>query len=234
MPRVCTLYRYSVGKKIVMAATGLVLLGFVVGHLVGNLKIFLGRDAFNHYAIGLRLMGEPFLAPYQGVWLFRLVMLAALVAHVWSMWQLRQMSLAARPEPYQVQQNISFSWASSAMFWGGLTLAGYALLHLAHLTFGAVGPEFQTVEFRGHEYADAYANVIAGFKLKWLALLYIAAQVPLGLHLYHGLWSACQTLGLNHPKYNAYRRPVAAAVGVLIPLGFCSIPLAVLCGLVTN
>lgn len=233
MPRVCTLYRTSVGKKVVMAATGIALLGFVAGHLLGNLKIFLGRETFNHYAIGLRLMGEPFLAPYQGVWLFRIVLLIALVLHVWSALQLRALSTAARPQRYQVQQNISFSWASSAMFWGGVTLGAYALFHLLHLTFGVVLPT-ETITFRGHEYPNAYDNVVNGFQHTWLALFYIAAQIPLGLHLYHGLWSACQTLGINHPKINAWRRPVALAIGILIPLGFAVIPLAVMCGVITN
>jgi succinate dehydrogenase / fumarate reductase cytochrome b subunit len=232
MGRLMHLWRLTVIKKLVMALSGLILLLFVVGHLAGNLKIFLGPEVFNHYASGLREVGSPFLAYEQFVWLNRLVLLAAVGAHGLAALQLRKLSVEARGVAYERRENISFSRVSHTMFWGGITLALFIVYHLAHLTVGVAHVDFQTITVDGHTHADAYANVVNGFQPFWVVLIYCAGVIALGLHLYHGIWSACQTLGLNHPKYNAVRRQVALGVALLISLGYLSIPNAVMAGVV--
>lgn len=234
MSRILTLWRYSIGKKIVMAVTGIILLGFVIGHLLGNLKIFLGAEEFNHYAAGLRTLGAPFLPPEAGLWLARIGLLVAVALHVVAALQLRAMSAEARPTAYKLKREINFSPLSRAMFWGGVALGAYILLHLAHLTIGCLHPDFrEDLVVGSRHYANAYHNVVAGFQVWWVAVLYMLAMIPLGLHLYHGLWSACQTLGINHPQINHLRRPVAAAVAIVVALGYCLVPLAVLTGWVS-
>jgi succinate dehydrogenase / fumarate reductase cytochrome b subunit len=119
------------------------------------------------------------------------------------------------------------------MFWGGITLGLFIAYHLAHLTTGSLHPDFQQLtDAAGHTHPDAFANVVNGFQPVWIAVIYFAGVIALGLHLYHGIWSACQTLGLNHPKYNPLRRQVALLVAVLVTLGYLSIPVAVLTGIV--
>ncbi|MCC7493327.1 MAG: succinate dehydrogenase cytochrome b subunit [Fimbriimonadaceae bacterium] len=236
MTKACWIWRTTIGKKAAMAVTGVMLLGFLVGHLLGNLKVFLGPEAFNHYAVGLRHLGDPFLPERAALLVMRLGLIAAAVLHVVAVFQLRAVSAAARPVAYTKGHKLNFTPASSAMFWGGLTLAASILAHLAHLTWGTLHQDFRhEVVLNGitYPYADAYHNLVSGFQVPWVAALYLLAQIPLAMHLYHGLWSACQTLGLNHPKYNHWRRPAAAVVAIGIAGGYCLIPLAVLTGLVT-
>lgn len=232
MSRVLSLLRYTVGKKMVMAVTGILLFLFVVGHLLGNLKIYLGPEEFNHYAAGLRTLGSPLLAYGQAVWITRLGLLVVLGLHLVTMLQLRAISAAARPVDYHRKESGSFSYASHTMFWGGLALAAFIVYHLLHLTVGTVHPDFQVLPGAdGHVHPDAYHNAVSGFQVWWVCAIYAVGQVALGLHLYHGLWSACQTLGVNHPRYNHLRRGVAAAIAWAICLGYLSIPLSVQLGL---
>lgn len=233
MGRLLSLYRLTVVKKFVMAVTGLILFGFIIGHLLGNLKVFMGPEIFNHYAEGLRNLGDPLLAHEQALWLARVGLLLAVGLHISAALELRRISREARPVAYQKKELISFSPASHYMWSGGLTIAAFIVYHLLHLTFGVAHHDFQTVTVDGRVMADAYHNVIAGFQVWWVTLVYLIAQVALGMHLYHGLWSASQTLGINHPKYNHLRRTVALAIAWLICLGYASIPIAVLTGLVS-
>ena len=232
MRRLMSFWRLTVIKKLVMAVSGGILLLFVLGHLAGNLKIFMGPAVFNHYAEGLRDVGSPFMAHEQFLWLNRIVLLAAVGAHVIAAFQLRKLSTEARGVPYERSENISFTNVSKTMFWGGLTLGLFILYHLGHLTIGCLHPQFQLMNVDGHVYADAFANVVNGFDPPWIALIYCAGVVALGLHLYHGIWSACQTLGVNHPKFNAARRQVAFWIALLVSLGYLSIPIAVMTGIV--
>ncbi len=233
MGRLFAFYRHTIGKKIVMAVTGILLLGFLVGHMVGNLKIFLGREVFNHYAYGLRHLGDPLLGYEQGLWLARVGLLAAAVLHLVSMTQLTLISRAARPIGYQQRHQLSFSPASSLMLSGGLVVFCFIVYHLLHLTLGGLHPSFSHFTGPdGRQYADAYANVVVGFQQWPVAVWYLISLALLVVHLYHGLWSACQTLGLNHPVYNHLRRPLAAAIAAVIGLGFAAVPLAVMTGLV--
>ena len=225
MRRVISLWDATVGKKIAMAVTGLVLIGFVAGHMIGNLKVYQGREAFNHYAEGLRTFGEPFFGYSQLLWLIRLVLLAAVLIHILAAVQLTLRSRAARPVAYKrYEGDLVFSYASRTMTWGGLIILLFVIYHLMHLTFGNAHPDFV--------HGDAYHNFVGGFRSVPVSLAYIAAMIPLGLHLYHGFFSMLHTFGATSPKYNRWRRPAALALALIIVLGNISFPVAVLAGLV--
>lgn len=230
MPRTATvpIQRTSIGKKLLMATSSIILFLYVVAHLAGNLKIFLGPDPFNHYAEWLRVAGSP-LFPDQGVlWLARVVLLAALLVHVGAYVQLWRQKRQARTVGYRSFDPQVFNWMSRTMVWGGIAILGFVVFHVLHLTTGHVQPDL-AYEFQRH---DAYENVIAGFRVWWVSGVYVVGVVALGMHLYHGLWSAMQTLGMNNAKYNLYRRPGAAAIAILITIGYLAIPLGVMFGMV--
>jgi succinate dehydrogenase cytochrome b subunit len=210
------LLRTTIGKKVVMAVSGVIWFGYVIGHLLGNLQIYAGPDKINAYAEFLH--NAPAL-----LWGTRLLLLFAIVAHVVASVQLSMRNLSARPIAYSRRSDLATSYAARTMMWSGPILLAFILYHLAHLTFGAV-PQF---EFDEH---DVYNNVVLSFQLWWLSGLYVAAQIALCLHLYHGAWSFLQTLGANHPEYNAWRRRFAAAASVAVFLGYVSIPISVMVG----
>jgi len=226
MRRVLTLWGSTVGKKILMASTGVILILFLIGHMVGNLKIYLGREVFNHYAEGLRSFGAPFFAHGQLLWLIRLALIACVLVHVIAALQLWLRSRAARPVDYRKYEvnELVFSYASRTMLWGGIALVFFVVFHLLHLTFGSLHPDFVP--------GDAYHNFVRGFQSVPVSVAYVAAMIPLGLHMYHGIWSMLQTLGANNEKYNNIRRPVAAVIALLVTLGNISFPVAVLTGFV--
>ncbi len=205
------------GKKAIMAVTGVILAGFLVGHLLGNLQIFLGRDAFNRYAENLHNL--PAL-----VWGTRVVLLLAVGLHIWSTVQLADRKSSARPVAYQKYTPQTSTYASRTMYMSGPIVAAFIVYHLMHFTFGTGGTEYH--------YYDPYGNVVAGFKVLPIALAYVVAMGLLSMHLRHGLWSFFQSLGLNHPAYTPKLKGAAAAIAVLIFLGFASIPVAVLLGAV--
>jgi succinate dehydrogenase / fumarate reductase, cytochrome b subunit len=230
MPRTATvpIQRTSIGKKLLMATSSIILFLYVVAHLAGNLKIFLGPDPFNHYAEWLRVAGSP-LFPDEGVlWLARVVLLAALLVHAGAYVQLWRQKRRARTVGYRTFDPQVFNLMSRTMVWGGIAILGFVVFHILHLTTGHVQPDL-AYEFQRH---DAYENVIAGFRVWWVSGVYVVGVVALGMHLYHGLWSAMQTLGMNNAKYNLYRRPAAAAIAILITIGYLAIPLGVLFGMV--
>lgn len=222
--RVVKLYRSSVGKKIVMAVTGVILIAFVVVHMLGNLKVYLGPEAYNAYAEGLRTFGEPFLPRTYFLWIVRVVLLLCVGLHILSAAQLWWQSKQARRQGYGRYDAVVFSYASRTMVWGGLIIVAFVIFHLLDLTFGTVNPGFIP--------GNAYHNFVATFRRWPVSLAYVAAMIPLGLHLYHGFWSMLQTLGVNNPRYNPYRRPTAAVLAIVIVLGNISFPLAVLAGIV--
>jgi succinate dehydrogenase / fumarate reductase, cytochrome b subunit len=230
MPQTATvpIQRTSIGKKLLMATSSIILFLYVVAHLAGNLKIFFGPDPFNHYAEWLRVAGSP-LFPDEGVlWIARVVLLAALLVHVGAYIQLWRQKRRARTVGYRTFDPQVFSWMSRTMMWGGIAILGFVVFHILHLTTGHVQPDL-AYEFQRH---DAYENVIAGFRVWWVSAVYVVGVIALGMHLYHGLWSAMQTLGINNAKYNLYRRPGAAAIAILITIGYLTIPLGVLFGMV--
>lgn len=224
VPHRLSWWDYSVGKKILMAVTGLILYGFVIGHMIGNLKVYMGPEAFNHYAEGLRTFGAPFFAQGQLLWLIRIVLLASVGVHVLAALQLALKSKRARSHGYKKYEGLEFSYASRTMLWGGIAIAAFVVFHLLDLTFGTVNPAFV--------HGDAYRNFVTTFQRPAVSAAYIAAMIPLGMHLYHGFWSMLQTLGANNPKYNRARRPIAIALATLIVVGNVSFPVAVLLGIV--
>jgi succinate dehydrogenase / fumarate reductase cytochrome b subunit len=217
-------YKSAVGKKAVMAVSGIVLFGFVVTHMLGNLKLYQGPEKLNAYAEWLRTIGEPAL-PHEGMlWILRLGLIAAVVLHIWSAWQVTVLSRRARPEGYARKAWVQATYASRTMRWGGVIVLAFILYHLLHLTFGTVHGDFV--------HGDVYHNVVSGFQNPLISGFYIVANLCLGLHLFHGLWSMFQSLGWNHPSFKAVRRPFALTFALLITAGNVSFPLAVLTGLV--
>jgi len=226
-------WRSTLGKKAVMAVSGIVLFGYVLLHMLGNLKLYLPRYArgehadelpLNVYAGWLRDVGAPLL-PHEGaLWLVRVVLVAAVVAHVWAAWQVTRASRRARPERYRKVDRVEVDYAARTMRWGGVILLLFVVYHLLHLTTGQAH----------HDYVpgDVYHNVVAGFSLWWVSAVYIVANLFLGLHLYHGLWSMFQSLGWAHPTYNPWRRHFAVAFALVVTAGNVSFPVAVLTGLV--
>ena len=223
-PRAVTLLHSTVGKKVIMATTGAVLFLFVVGHMLGNLKIYFGPEKFDAYAHWLREMGEPLFAHGQALWLVRLVLIAAVLAHIISATLLTLTSWQARDVKYRKEERLAFGYASYTMRWGGVVVGLFVIYHLLQLTWGVVLPGFVA--------ASPYHNVVTAFRVWWVSLVYVAALIALGLHLYHGIWSALQTLGFNDPTYNAWRRPCAAVIAIVIVVGFVSVPISVMLGLV--
>lgn len=222
MRRALTLWDSTVGKKIAMAVTGLILIGFVTGHMIGNLKVYQGAEAFNHYAEGLRDFGSPFLAASQALWIVRIVLLISVLVHIVAAVQLTLKSRAARKQGYRQFESLAFSYASRTMAWGGLIILAFVVYHLMHLTFGNAHPDFVP--------GNAYHNFVAGFRSVPVSLAYLVAMVPLGFHLYHGFWSMLQTIGASNPRYNRYRRPTAAVLALAVTIGNLSFPVAVLAG----
>ena len=220
MPQVVTLYRSSVGKKILMAVSGIVLVGFIVLHMLGNLKVFSGEAGFNAYAGFLREVGYPALPHTSALWTVRIVLLVATFVHVWMAFQLWGGSRAARTERYARNKDLSFAYASRTMRWGGVILLLFIVYHVLHFTTGHAHHDFVP--------HDAYHNFVTAFQVPWIVLVYVVAQAALCLHLYHGVWSVFQTLGANHPRYNRYRRPLAALLAIGVFVGFVVPPLAVL------
>jgi succinate dehydrogenase / fumarate reductase cytochrome b subunit len=214
----------SIAKKAVMAVTGVVLFAWLFAHMFGNLKIFLGRESFNHYAEFLREIGSP-LIPHSGVlWLSRIVLLAAIGLHIWAATSLTLQNRRARPIGYRELRGVQLDYAARTMRVSGYLLALYIVYHLMHLTFGNAHSDFVAT--------DPYSNVVKGFQVFPVAAVYIFANLLLGLHLYHGLWSFFQSLGLSHPAYNPWRRIFAVAFAIVVTAGFISVPLGVLAGTV--
>lgn len=217
-------YRSPVGKKAVMAVSGIILFGFVLVHMIGNFHLYEGAQSINAYGAFLRTVGEPAL-PHEGaLWIARLVLLTAVLLHIWAAWQVTLLSRAARPQSYARRQVIHTTYASRTMRWGGVIILLFVIYHLLHFTTGTVHPSFVQ--------GDVYHNVVAGFRVWYVSLFYILAQAALGLHLYHGLWSMFQSLGWNHPRFNLWRNGFAHAFAWIITLGNISFPVAVLTGLV--
>jgi len=201
------------GKKAVMAVSGAILAGFVVGHLLGNLQIFLGPDQFNAYARTLR--GLPEL-----VWPVRAVLLIMVILHIWSSLQLAVIKSEARPVDYVRHKSSGSTYASRTMYMSGPIIAAFVIYHLMQFTFGVGGTRYNMY--------DAYGNVINGFRVPAVSAFYILAMALLCLHLRHGLWSMFQTLGFHHPRHTPRLRRLATALALFIFFGFISIPIAVL------
>ncbi len=219
------LYQSSIGKKAIMAITGLIGIGFVILHMIGNLKVFLGEQAFDDYARFLRTFGEPVL-PYSTVlWIIRLVLLTAVALHILAAYQLTRMDWAGRPVRYTQRKDVQATFASRTMRWGGVIIVLFLIYHILHITLGIVHPNFQE--------GNAYHNFVYAFQVWWVTIFYVAAMLVLGLHIYHGFWSLFQTLGWNNAIYNGLLRGLALLTALVLVGGFVSGPLAVLFGYIS-
>ena len=217
MSRLLGLYESTLGKKLVMAVTGIVLFLFVLGHMVGNLQIYIGAERLNHYA-------ELLQSNRALLWVVRSVLLLCVGVHILAAVQLWWRNWTSRPVRYRVFRPPSVDYAARTMVWSGPIIAVFVVYHLLHLTVGSAHGAF----VRG----DVYHNVVSAFQVAPVAIVYMLANFLLGVHLYHGLWSLFQTLGLDQPLIAGLRRPAAVVVAAVIALGNISIPLSVLAGFV--
>jgi succinate dehydrogenase cytochrome b subunit len=217
-----SLWRSTIGKKYVMAITGLIWFGYLIVHLWGNLKIYAGPAFLNDYGAWLRTVGEPFFGYSQLLWLVRLVLIPAFIVHVWAAIQLTARDRASRPRNYSMRKNLESTFASRTMIWGGLFILLFVIYHVLDFTFGTVNP--------GFEEGNIYHNIIASFRLWPVAAFYILAMIAVGLHLLHGIWSTFQTLGWNTARANRLIRNFATFAALALTIGNISIPVAVLIG----
>jgi len=202
-----------------MAVTGLALAGFLVTHTSSNLAIFSGREVYNAYPAFLRSLGSA-------LWIARLGLLGAVSLHIFAAFKLTAENNKARDRRYAVQQSAATNYAARTMAVSGPILLLFLIYHLLHLTFGFTAGDYE------HSHTDIYSNLVHGFQVPVVAWFYAFANLLLGLHLFHGLWSMFQTLGLNHPSYNPLMRGVAIVLTLYIAGGNILMPLAVLSGAV--
>jgi succinate dehydrogenase / fumarate reductase cytochrome b subunit len=215
MSKVAKLWAAPIGKKAAMALSGIILYGFVFVHMAGNLQYFLSPTALDEY--GAKLRETPAL-----LWGIRGVLVLALIVHVWAAISLSAQARAARPDRYRKPGSRDASIASKTMLWGGLLLLAYVVFHILHFTTGQAHPQF--VE------GAVTQNVITGLEVVPVAVFYIVAMIALAFHLYHGVWSGFQSLGLAHPKYTPKLKVFAKLFAFVVTVGFVVIPIAVLAG----
>ena len=220
MQKALTLYQTTIGKKAVMALSGLILFGFVIGHLLGNLQVYHGAYTFNSYANGLRNL--PAL-----LWIARFALIFAVLAHLRSAFELWSRNKAARPTPYaRPPKDLATYYAAKTMYWTGPILLLFIAYHLAHLTGGWTGGLYP------YDPTNPYNNLVHGFQHWYISAIYILGNLALGTHLFHGIWSMFQSIGANHPRYNHWRRYLAVGAAILITAGNLSFPIAVMAGFV--
>jgi succinate dehydrogenase / fumarate reductase cytochrome b subunit len=215
-----TLPATSIGKKALLGVSGVVLFGFVIIHMLANLQVFLGPEAYNAYA-------ESVKSNAAILWGARSVLLVALVVHVALVVQLYVRSLRARPVRYRIKKNIATTYAASAMKYSGPALLLYVVFHLIHFTYPGL-----SIGAKAWSALDVYGNFVSSFQVPWVVALYVTANLLLGLHLFHGGYSMLQSLGVNHPRYNQRARRGALAFSVLVTAGNVFMPLAVFLGIV--
>ncbi|MBP2323597.1 succinate dehydrogenase / fumarate reductase cytochrome b subunit [Kibdelosporangium banguiense] len=214
----------TIGKKAVMGVTGLAMLLFVIAHMVGNLKIFLGRESIDHYAVWLREILGGLLGNEGLLWVLRLGLVACVALHMTAAIQLARRARRARPAGYQHRRRIQGSYAARTMRWGGVILALFIVYHILDLTAGVLNPN--------GVHMAVYDNMVADFKLWYVVLFYSAAVIALGFHIRHGMWSAMQSLGASSAARQKAVQSFSFGVALVITLGYLSVPFAVLTGLV--
>lgn len=220
-------WRSAIGKKWAMAVSGIILLGYVLAHMVGNLKVFLGQHAINTYAGWLRTLGEPAFPRTVVLWTLRTVLIAAFFVHILAAYQLTRMNQKARPERYRSRRDyVAANYASRTMRWTGIIVGLFIIFHLFDLTWGQANPHFK----RG----DPYNNLFYSFDRWPIAVIYILANIALAIHIFHGAWSMFQSLGWNNPRYNRWRRYFAYGFAGVILVGNVSMPLLITTGAVTR
>ena len=222
-----TLYRSTIGKKAIMAVTGLMLVGFVIAHMAGNLQMFLGAPKMNGYSAFLKGTGEL-------LWVARLGLLAATILHVLMAYQLTRIRTNARPIGYAQRKPQVSTLASRSMRWGGLLLLVFIVFHILHFTTGTLFPVASRPDPLYPEFSptNVYGNVIAGFRHPVVSAFYVVAMLFLMLHLFHGAWSSVRTLGLSSPSRHPLHHRVSTVIALVVWLGFTAIPIAVLLGVI--
>lgn len=215
----------TIGKKTVMAVSGLIMLGYLVAHVMGNLKVFFGPEEFNAYGHWLRTMGAPVLHYSWALWLVRIVLLAAVAGHAVSAYQLSRRDIKARPTGY-VHRRKGSSYATRTMRWGGIILALFIVWHILDLTTGTVHPG-------GFQEGHPYQNVVDTFSTWYGNAVYIVAMLAVGLHVRHGFWSAAQTLGVGNARRERLLKALANGLALVLTAGFISVPVAVMTGVVS-
>ncbi len=224
------LYSTAVGKKYVMAISGLAMIGFVVFHMIGNLKMYFGQADLDHYAEFLKELLYPIAPKGVVLWILRGGLIAMLVLHLHAAWSLTRLNRHARAVKYQGPRDYQVAnFASRTMRWTGIIVLAYLVWHLLDLTFGtvnAIGTEGEFV--RG----EVYNNVVRSLDRPLVAAFYVVANILLGIHLFHGAWSFFQSLGWNNPRFNAWRRGFAVGIATVVVVGNVSFPVAVLAGIV--
>lgn len=202
-----------------MAVTGVILLLFVIGHMLGNLQVFEGPARINAYSRFLHNLGEL-------LWMIRGVLIIAVILHIVAAWQLALRNWKARPVAYERKKAINSSYASRTMYWSGPIVLAFVIFHLLEFTAGVIHPESRFIE------GDVYHNVVAGFSVWWVSAWYIFALILLGLHLRHGIWSMFQSVGLLHQRHTPALKQVALWLTILVIAGYIAIPVSVLVGFV--
>lgn len=216
-------YGSSIGKKVIMAITGLMIIGFIVMHLLGNLQIFLGSDKFNDYAAFLKSIPGP-------LWVARIILIATFILHFGTAFVLRGKNKIARGGSYKDLKTVQADFASLYMVETGIVILLFVGLHLLHFTLGRVQPEFSNYyDYKGNH--DVYKMVIAGFSNGPFSYIYIVAMLAIGVHLKHAFWSMFQTIGVYSPTLTPLLKKVSIVFAGLITLGYVSIPLSVILGI---
>jgi succinate dehydrogenase / fumarate reductase cytochrome b subunit len=217
MNAISAFWRSTIGKKVVMAVTGVIGIGFLVSHVASNLLVFQGPEKINEYAVFLRSLGPALFAA-------RAILVVAVVLHVVVALQLAARRREARPVGYRkLRPQVTSLW-DRTMFAGGLVLLAFIVFHLLHLTWGVVHPSFT--------HLDPFGNIVRGFGEPWVVGVYVVGVLALGMHLAHGAWSSVRTLGVSRSTGRPLRRPIALTLALLLWLGFTIIPLAVFFGVV--
>jgi succinate dehydrogenase / fumarate reductase cytochrome b subunit len=219
-------YRSTVGKKVLMAATGLIGIGFVVLHVAGNLQAFSGREKLNGYTALLHGPGAELLI------FARAVLIVAVVLHVVMAYQLTTIARRARPVAYHERQPQVATLASRTMRWGGVVLFAFIVFHLLHFTTRQIDPAGWRYRTDAAGRYDLYGNVVASFRIWWVSAIYVVAMIALFAHLWHGGWSLGRSMGFVRPSPDPLRHRISVALAVIIWLGFSIVPIAVLWGVI--
>jgi succinate dehydrogenase / fumarate reductase cytochrome b subunit len=232
MNRLTSLYKTTIGKKFIAAITGLILFGFLVGHVAGNLKVFTGNGAngvphIDEYGQFLKEIGEPLLPYMAGLWIARIVLLGSLVLHVWVVTQLALASAEARPINYVRSKKSAATLPALWMMFSGIVILGFIIFHILHFTTG-------NIQLGKFEHGYIYNNLSASFAKPLVSLGYVAVMIVIGFHLFHGVWSLFQTLGIDNPDRNRGLRTFAIIAAVVLVVGFSAVPLAFLAGVLPN
>ena len=229
-PFLIDLYSTAVGKKYVMAISGIAMMGFVLFHMIGNLKMYMGASALDHYAEFLQELLYPILPKQVMLWILRGGLVTMLILHLHAAWSLTRLNRHARAVKYQGPRDYQVAkFASRTMRWSGIIVLAYLVWHLLDFTFGtvnAVGTDGTFV--RG----EVYNNVVRSLDRPLVAAFYVIANILLGIHLFHGSWSIFQSMGWNNPRFNNWRRAFATGFATIVVVGNVSFPIAVIAGIV--